>query len=165
MTLRAAIVLVIFSLIFAFVGLNWSEFAAPTTLSIGFGIIQAPIGLIMLGVLLLVVGIFVVYILYLHAAELVRMRRQLKEMEVQKTLADQAEASRITALREYVAEQFSLQRQGDSQALTDAVAKLEAQLALGQKMLTETGLSLSAQLGEVEDRLDRLLPPAGLPKA
>lgn len=159
MTLRAALVLVIFSLIFAFVGLNWSEFVTPTHLSTGFGIIEAPVGLIMLGVLIVVVAIFVVYILYLHATELMRTRRQMKEMEVQKKLADQTEASRITDLHEFVANQFKEQHLLDAHAMAAMIARLEAHMEGARKLVEESGRSLSAHLGEIEDRLDKLLPP------
>jgi biopolymer transport protein ExbB/TolQ len=164
MTLRAAIVLIIFSLLFAFIGLNWSEFVTPTHLSTGFGIVEAPIGLIMLGVLILVVSIFMVYILYLHAAELVRTRRQLKEMEAQRKLADQSEASRITDLHDFVANQFKEQHLLDAQAMTDVTTKLQAHMDATRKLVEESGRSMSAQLGEIEDRLDKLLPPSNLPK-
>lgn len=164
MTLRAAISLCFFLVLFAFVGLNWTEFVTPTTLSTGFGFVQAPIGLIMLGILILVVGIFVVYILYLHASELLRMRRQLKEMEVQKKLVDQAEASRITDLRNFIDDQFMEQRRLHDASVAAITAKLDASQLTCKGWIEESGNTLSAHLGEIEDRLDRLLPQSNSPK-
>ena len=164
-TVRITVVLALFSLMFGFVALNWNEFLAPSTLSVGFGIVQAPIGLIMLAVLLLFVGIAVVYVLYLHASELMRTRRLLKDMEAQRKLADQAETSRLTELRSFIGDHFAALRQVDADTLAGINAKYDASTAATRRLVEETTNSLSAQLGQLEDRLARLLPPSSHPGA
>lgn len=158
MTVRFAFVLALISLVSGFVALNWTEFITPTALSIGFGVILAPIGLVMLGVLLLVSGLFVVYVLYLHASELVRTRRLSKEMEAQRKLVNQAEVSRVTDLRNFIAEHFAAQRQLDAEMMAAINAKIEANTEYARKSIEETSNSVSAQLGQLEDRLDKILP-------
>jgi uncharacterized integral membrane protein len=158
MTIRLVFVLVVFALLSGFVALNWTEFIAPTTLSLGFSTTQAPLGLVLLGVLVLVVGLFAVYVLYLHSADLLRTRRLLKEMETQKKLLEQAEASRFTELRSFVAEQFALQGQRHAETLAAVRVQSPLDKQSDRTWLEEVHNGLSAQLGQLEDRLDRLLP-------
>jgi len=49
MPLRTVVVLVVLAFVGLFAALNWSAFLAPTPLSLGFAQVQAPRGLIMLG--------------------------------------------------------------------------------------------------------------------
>jgi uncharacterized membrane protein len=163
MTIRASVALIMFSLMFAFVGLNWSEFTTPTTLSVGLTVVQVPIGLVMLAILMLVVALFVVYIMYLHTAELLRTRRQLKEIETQRKLVDQVEASCITELRNFIGDQLSEHRKLDGETLAGVNAKLDANAAAILRLVEDQSNALGAQLGEMEDRLDQLLPKAGTP--
>jgi len=161
MTIRVAFLLVLFSLLGGFVTLNWTEFIAPGTLSVGLGTVQAPLGLVMLGMLVLVTGLFVVYVLYLHAADLLRTRRLLKDMEAQRKLLEQTETSRFTELRAFMVEQFDLQRQRDAQTLAAIQTKSSQDTQADRTWMEEAINGLSAQLGQLEDRLDRLLPPPG----
>jgi uncharacterized integral membrane protein len=158
MTIRFAFVLVLFSALCGFVVLNWTDFVTPTTLSLGFGTAQAPLGLVLLGVLVLVTGLFVLYVLYIHAEDLMRTRRLLKDMEGQKKLLEQAEASRFTELRAFMAEQFDLQRRRDAETLAALQAKSLGSTQSDRTWMEEIHNGLSAQLGQLEDRLDRLLP-------
>jgi hypothetical protein len=160
-TIRFAIALVLFSLISGFVGLNWTEFTTPTALSIGVGVIQAPVGLVMLGVLALVMGFFVIYALYLHTTELIRTRRLSKEMEAQRKLVNAAEESRVTELHNFITEHFAAQRKLDAEMMAAIHAKIESGTDSVCKSLEETSNSVSAQLGQLEDRLDKVLPARG----
>ncbi|MDZ7937298.1 MAG: LapA family protein [Rhodoferax sp.] len=148
MTVRATILLLVFALIFAFIGLNWSEFSAASTLSFGIAVVQMPVGFVMLGFLFLVVGLFVIYVLYLQASEALRERRIVGELESQRKLADQAEASRIADLR------AALER-----GLAQLAQQMQALEQSGRAALQSSDNALSAHLGEIEDRLNKLLPP------
>jgi hypothetical protein len=159
MSNRFAFMLVLFILLGGFVALNWAEFIATSTLSVGFTTLQAPLGLIMLGVLIMVAGLFIVYALYLHAAELLRTRRLHKDMEVQKNLVEKSESSRFTELRAFMDEQFALQRQRDAETLAAVKTRSAANMQDDRTWMEEVHNGLSAQLGQLEDRLDRLLPP------
>jgi hypothetical protein len=98
MPLRTVVLLVVLALIALFAALNWTAFVAPTTLS--FGVAQVQV--------------------------ILEWRRHAKELQTQRELADQAEASRFTELRTHV-----------------------------DTRLTEIESSLSAQLGEMRDRFQR----------
>jgi hypothetical protein len=74
-------------------------------------------------------------------------------------LADKAEASRFTELRGFLdGELRRIEGQGaaSTREVVARVAQLERQL---EDKLDETSRTLSAYIGEVDDKLDRLLPP------
>lgn len=113
-------------LVAVFAALNWSVITAPTTLSLGFAQVQAPLGLVLLGILAILTAIFLLYLVYLQTSVLLEHRRHARELEASRELADQAEVSRFTELRAFV----------------DA-------------RLQEVENSLSAQLAELRDRVER----------
>lgn len=160
MTLRASILLAVFILIFSFIGLNWSEFSTPSTLSLGFAVMQMPVGFVMLGFLLLVAGLFTIYVLYLQASEALRERRIVGELESQRKLADQAEASRIADLRAALEQGITQLRAAQTQATAELTQKIQALDLSGRTAAQNASNALSAHLGEIEDRLNKLLPPA-----
>ena len=126
MPLRTVALLIILAAIALFALLNWSAFLAPTTLSLGFGQVQAPLGLIMLALIAILTALFLGYLVYLQSTVLFEARRHARELQAQRELADQAEASRFTELRQHL-----------------------------DTRLTEIEGSLAAQLGEMRERLER----------
>lgn len=102
MPLRTVVLLIVLALVASFAALNWSAFLAPTTLSLGFAQVQAPLGLIMLGLIAVLTALFLGYLVYLQSTVLLESRRHAKELQAQRELADQAEASRFTELRAYL---------------------------------------------------------------
>lgn len=130
MQLRNVFLLIVLAAVVVFAGLNWSAIMAPTTLSLGIAKVQAPLGLVMLGLVAVLTTLFLLYVVYLQTTVLIETRRHARELHVQRELADQAEASRFTELRGYL-----------------------------DTRLSEMENSLSAQLGEMrgymQDRPDR----------
>ena len=136
-----------FSVVLALVGLfalvNWDAFAALTPLSLGVATVQAPLGLIMLGLVAFLCVLFAVWVIALQAGALRDARRQTRELQAQRDLADKAEASRFTELR------------------TDLLARLDRLQNESRLALEQHGNTIAAHLCELEDRLERarLLPP------
>jgi len=148
MNFRTIAILVLLVLLGAFTVLNWAAITAPTTLSIGFTHVQAPLGLIMLIVTTLLFILFLGYLVFQQAGVILETRRMSKELKTQRELADSAEASRFTELRSYI-----------SQELTTLSSRIElAEQALRDR-IAESERSLSAFVAEVDDKLDRLHPP------
>ncbi|MBX3641640.1 MAG: LapA family protein [Rubrivivax sp.] len=159
MNLWGAAIVVLLLALAGLVALNWATFNAVTTLSLGVTQVEAPLGLILLGLIGLVSLLFMGYILLLQAAQGVESRRMSKDLHAQRTLADQAEASRFTEMRGFVeAEMRRLEAQADTgrRELVERLAQLQQQL---QDKLGESTRTLSAYVGEVDDKLDRRLPP------
>jgi uncharacterized integral membrane protein len=99
MRTTSLLVPLLLSLAAAFLALNGSVVMAPAHLSLYFATLEAPIGLVMLAVLAAVVFAFVSDLAIGQSTSLPASRRHAKELEAQRDLADQAEASRFTALR------------------------------------------------------------------
>ena len=140
---RAIVIFLVLVFVGMFALINWTVFSALTPLSLGFTTVQAPLGLIMLGLVVFLCVLFTVWVISLQANSLMDARRQTKELQAQRDLADKAEASRFTELRsELVARLDRLQRES---ALT----------------LEQSGNSVAAHIGQLEDRLERarLLAP------
>ena len=156
MNMRTVLPVLILAAFAGFVSLNWDVINAPTTLSFGFWTMQAPLGLLLLGFTVLIVAVLLLALLVQQASVLAETRRAAKELSAQRTLADQAEASRFTAL---------------SKHLDDELQRLESQAAaresaLGQRLdsleqalrahVDQASNSLAAFIGEVDDRLERM---------
>jgi len=160
MNLRSLLVAAALALLAAFAVLNWPAFTAPTTLSLVFAEVQAPLGLIMLVVTGLFSGLFLLYILFQQAGVILEARRYAKELQAHRELADKAEASRFTEIRSFLEGQLrrlEAQSAAGTRELGGRIEQLEKQLL---DRLAESTRTLSAYVGEVEDKLDRILPPS-----
>ena len=155
---RTLALLIAFLLFTIFTAINWPAFTVPTTLSFGFGSVQGPLGLILLGVIVFVCAVFLLLLAVQQASVLAETRRMAKELSAQRTLADQAEASRFTELRGHIDQ--ALQR-GSSVAnvgagpsdLAPRLDRIESAL----KAQAEHSNALAATIGELDDRIERLL--------
>lgn len=160
MRLPTLLLLSVLLLVAAFSVLNWGVFVAPTDVSLGFATVQLPLGLFMLGLLVLVCALFLLYVVYLQATALLDTRRHTRELRSNRELADQAEASRFTELRAFLEAGLDKQaaQQGETQAaLLTRIAQLEQTL---REVVEQQANSLAASIGELEDRLEPPGPPA-----
>lgn len=158
--MRNLAIAAILALLALFTALNWKAFNAPTTLSVGVTEVQAPLGLVMLGVTAFVSVIFLAYVAVQQAGLIVESRRLAKELKTQRELADQAEASRFVELRAFVqseGQRFDARHAASMRELGARLDSLEKALPV---RLEEALRTLSAHLGEVEDKLDRVIAPA-----
>jgi uncharacterized integral membrane protein len=142
--LRALVFFLVLVLVGLFALINWPAFSALTPLSLGFTTVQAPLGLIMLGLIVFLCVLFTVWVISLQATSLLESRRQTKELQTQRDLADRAEASRFTELR------------------TELMARLDRLQSESRTQVEQHSNAVAAQIGQLEDRLERdlLLPPA-----
>ena len=164
MNLRSFSISLALVLLAVFTVLNWTAFIAPTTLSIGFTNVQAPLGLVMLVATGLVCGLFLVYIVVQQAGVILEARRNAKELKAHRELADKAEASRFTELRTFIeGELRRIEAQGGA-ATRELSARVEQAKQDLLEKLAESTRTLSAYVGEVDDKLDRLSGPADTPR-
>lgn len=103
------ILIIFFVLISGFTALNWAVFNTPTALSLGFATITMPLGIILLACIIIITALFLLFILSMQASTLLMTRRHSKAMQEQQKLADKAELSRFTDLRQYLELQFKQQ--------------------------------------------------------
>jgi hypothetical protein len=155
MKTRTLFLILVLVAIGGFSALNWNAFLTPTSLNLGLAEVQAPLGLIMLGALVMVAGVFMVYILYLQTTVLLDTRQHTKELQSNRKLADQAEASRFTELRGFLETELKRQLAQDAESRAAVVARIDQLERDLRTAVEQSGNSLAASLGELEDRLDR----------
>ena len=129
------VILVVLTLIGAFALVNWNALATPVPVSLIVGTVDMPLGIILLSALVLVVLLLGLYVLLLRTAMYTESRRMAQELAAQRELADKAEASRFTELS----------------------AHLDQQVAGLRQAMTEVANGVSADIGQMDDKLDRVL--------
>ena len=149
MNLRSGLVILVMVLIAAFSALNWSVLMAPTDLSLGFAPVKAPLGLIMLALIVALAAVFLIYIVVLQAGMMSESRRVAKELKAQRELADKVEASRFDELRQL--------HSADMQKLLDRIDQLDREM---RSAIEANANGINATLGELDDRIQR----AGTPR-
>jgi uncharacterized integral membrane protein len=155
MSIRTLLLLLVLGLITVFAAANWNSILTPTSLSLLFTTIQAPLGLLMLGFTALLTVMFLLFIAYLQATLLIDTRRHTREMLAQRELAEQAEASRFTELRNLMEAEMSKLREQATESKTVMGARLDQLERDLRSAVEEAGNSLASYIGEFEDRLDR----------
>lgn len=146
MHFRSAILFLVVLAIAALAVLNWPALATPTTVSLGLATLEAPLGLVMLGLTTLLAVVFAAYVLSLQGSVLLETRRHTKEMQVQRELADKAEASRFTELRHFL----EIQQGQTHTALLARLDTLEQRLA---RRVDEVDNATAAHVGQLEHQL------------
>jgi hypothetical protein len=157
MYLRTLLILAVLGLIVIFSALNWSAFIAPTVLSLGFTSVEAPLGLILLAIVALLTLLFLVYITYLQSTVLLESRRHARELQSQRELADQAEASRFNQLQAFMETELAKLAGETEQSKSLLLTRLDQIERDLRAALEQTGNSLAAYIGELEDRFDSSL--------
>lgn len=161
MRARLIVLLTAILLVAGFAGLNWSEFLRPTPLSFGLFVMNAPLGLILLCVLGVTLVAFLVSSIHMQTVNLLDTRQHSKELHAQRELADKAEASRFTDLRQHLDTQMREIHQREVIAATE----LEKAVAQGQRELrTQLELmnrTLATRLAEIEGRVDQRVREPG----
>jgi uncharacterized integral membrane protein len=155
MRLPTLFLLFVLFCILVFATVNWSVITAPTTVSLLFADIQAPLGLIMLGLILLVTVLFLAFAVYLQTTVLLDARRHSRELKGQRELADQAEASRFTELRNFLETELHKLQEQVLESRTGLTARLDQVEQDLRAVVEQSGTSLSAYIGELEDRMLR----------
>ena len=146
MNLRTISIAIVVALIAVLAAFNWTALTTPTAVSFGVTEIQAPLGVLMLALTVLLCVIFIAYVLSLQGSVMLEARRHNKELTAQRELADKAEASRFTELRQVLERQHA-----DGQtALMVRLAELESHLIARAQ---ESDNSNAAYLGQLEDHM------------
>ena len=158
MRFRTLLLIALILLIAAFVALNFESILQPTTLYLGVTNIEAPLGLALLGMLVAVLVVFLLALVYFQTTHLMEVRRITREANEQRTLADKAEASRFTELREFLRTQMQATAARDTELSGQLMQKMDSVQAALATTIEQTGNGISANLGEIEDRLDNQWP-------
>ena len=163
MQIRTMLLLLVLVLITGFAMLNWSAFNAPATLSLGVTEVQAPLGLVMLGVVAILAAIFLTFIVYFQTGMLLDLRRNARDLQASRELAEKAEASRLADLHSLIDRAAQQQAREAREAEARLLARLGEIERDSRAALEQTGNTLAAYIGELEDRLERTRQPDGKP--
>ena len=155
MYLRTLLILIVLGAVVIFAAINWNAFMAPTTLSVVVATVEAPLGLILLVVVGLLTLLFLLYVVYLQSSILVENRRNARELQAQRELADQAEASRFSQLRSFLETELGRLEEKTEESKVGVLAKLEALERDLRLVVEQSGNTLAAYIGEIEDRLEQ----------
>ena len=141
MRLRTVFLIIVIIATAAFLILNWSVFAAKTSFYFGFGSAELPMGVVLLTLSALIVLVTAIYVGIWQGSVLMDQRRQSKELQTQRKLADDAEASRFTELNTLLRDEMS-----------QLSKRLEAATEALRGEIRETEHSIAATLAEMDDR-------------
>ena len=139
---------IVLGLIAFFGFMNWPVLNTPVPLWLGVTTVTAPLGTLML----ILFGIVVVLMLAEQSAALAESRRDL---DAQRRLADQAEASRFTELRTYLSNELARTDQRAVETQTTVIARIDQVERSLRAALEQQANSLAATIGELDDRLER----------
>lgn len=155
MKIRTLFLLIVVVAIAVFAALNWSAFMTPTTLSLGVAVVQAPLGLVMLGLLAFLTALFLVFMIYLQTSFLLEARRNARELQANRELAEKAEVSRFTELRGFLDTELKKQADVDAETRAAVLARLDQLDNDLRAAVEQAGNTLSAYIGELEDRIEK----------
>lgn len=154
MRTRFVLLVIAILLVAGFAALNWSEVIRPAPLLFGPVVMDAPLGAILLGLLALAIVVFALSAATLRTQTLLESRHHYKELEAQRALADKAEASRFTDLRQHLDTQLRELRERDAIAATEVEkTRIEHQREI-RNQLEQINRTVSARLNELEHRLE-----------
>lgn len=155
MNTRTLLLLLMIAIVGVFAAINWTAFTTVTPLWLLFATVQAPLGLIMLALIALAILVALAFAAHLKTTMLLESRQHARDMQAQRKLADTTEASRLTDLHEALE---AGQRKQSEQLATAHASMLDrmaqAEVAV-QRQVVESGNTLAAYIGELEDRLER----------
>lgn len=157
MYLRTLLIVIALALLIIFAFINWSAFTAQTSLSVGFTAVEAPLGLILLGIAGALTLLFLIYVVYLQSSVLLESRRYARDLQAQRERAEQAETSRFNQLRAFLETEIAKLAGENDQiraAVLERLDKLEQDL---RSTVEQAGNSLAAYIGEIDDRVERAM--------
>jgi len=160
MKLHTLLLLVVLAAIAVFTAMNWSAFIAPTELSLGIARVQMPLGLVMLGFLVFLTALFLIFVVYMQTSALLDTRRHSRELQANRELADQAEASRFTELRRFLEAELVKQANLHAELKSETFARLDKLEQDLRIFIEQSGNTLAAYIGELEDRVEKAVPPS-----
>jgi hypothetical protein len=165
MRTRTILLVVAILLVAGFAALNWGEVVRPAPLLFGPIAADAPLGLILLGLLALTLVLFLASSIAMRTQSLIDYRQHHKSLEAQRELADKAEASRFVDLRQQLDTHLKEMRERDAIAASEFdKAMLQSRREL-QTQMEQINRTISARMTELENRIDGRLNRTGVPPA
>ena len=160
MRARTLVFLVVLAALGVFTALNWAAITAPTSVHLGVARREIPLGLVLVGALVAVTLLSAAFLAWIETSSLLETRRLARELQSQRQLAENAEASRYAELRAYLAGELAALRALPDSASQSVIARLERSEEALRGEIDRSGNTLSAYFAELEERLNRGERPA-----
>jgi hypothetical protein len=154
--MRARLVFIVLALLVVggVAALNWPQFSRTEPMSFGVFTIDASVGLFMLAAFGLAILVMLLSSAVLESRYMMESNRHAKAMQVQRDLADKAEASRFTELRQYLDTHLRDNRQREAIAATEfEKSMLQSQRDM-RSQLEAMSRTLDTRLAALEGRVD-----------
>lgn len=135
---RSLLLVVFLIVVTIFVLLNLEVIMRTTTLELGFASVQAPLGVVMVGIFILSFIYFLIYALYLRTVLLIRERKLVSELETAQDIAEKAELSRFNELKNIIEIEFEQLENKISELVTDKVKNIENDKNISEQEDKET---------------------------
>lgn len=169
--MRGRIVFIVLAVLVAagIAALNWPEFTRAEPLSFGVLTATVPIGVLLLSLMAIVLAVFLVSSAVQESRYLLEHRRHSRALHAQRELAEKAEASRFTDLRQQLDAYLQGTRHRDQVVATELEKRLMSSHNELRAHMDRMHQTLSARLGEIESRLpatrvvERVEPVADVP--
>ena len=137
----------------AIAALNWPEFSRAEPLSFGVTTATVAVGELMLGILAVVLAVFLVTSAIQESRYLLDHRRHTRALQAQRELAEKAEASRFTDLRQHLDNHLRDSRQREQVVATEFEKRLMQSQAELRAHLERMHQMIAARLEEIESHL------------
>jgi uncharacterized integral membrane protein len=160
MYLRTVLILLVLGSLALFAAVNWGSFTTPTTLSLLFTTIEAPLGLILLASIVLLAALFLLYVVYLQSSVLIESRRHARELHAQRELAEEAERSRFHDLRSLLEKRLDAVVETTERSKTELLARIDGIEQSTRSAVGQCENTVAAYMAQLEDRLERALGEA-----
>jgi hypothetical protein len=161
-TTRTAVLVVAILLVAGFAALNWGEMVRTAPLSFGVFVMDASLGLILLGVLAVTLVLFLASTAAMRTQSLMDYRQHQKTLEAQRELADRAEASRFIDLRQHLDTHLRNMGERDTFAAAEFEKALQANQREMRTQMEQVNRAISARLNELEHRRESRFERMGL---
>ena len=155
MYLRTLLIIVLLGALVLFAAVNWTAFTTPTTLSVIFTTVEAPLGLILLVVTGVLTLLFHIYLVYSQSSSLMESRRHARELQLQREIAENAEGSRFNQLRSFLEAELRELTDRSAESRTAILARLDQIDRELRATMEQSANTLAAYIGEVDDRMER----------
>lgn len=155
MRIKTVVLIIVVVLLGAFVALNLQQFTQPTTLNFGFTSVEGPLGMIMLTLLIITAVVFLATAMYMQRVNLIETRNYARELSAQRELADKAEASRFTELRNYLEAQATQAQQREHMAAAGVAERLARTQEALISRIEQSDNTTAAHMGQIADHLER----------
>jgi len=155
MYLRTLLIIVLLGVLGLFAAVNWGAFTTQTTLSLVFTTVEAPLGLILLGVIGALTALFLIYLVYWQSSALLETRRHAREVQSLREIAENAEASRFSQLRAFLETELHELAARSAESKTAVLVRLDEIDRELRATMEQSVNTLAAYIGEVDDRMER----------